>query len=85
MSVTYVKGSSPLGSIGSIASLAGMVTGQPWLTALGMGANTATSLFNGGGYSTPGFMNQNNNPLLGLGGIFSGNIATPDNITQRGK
>ncbi len=85
MSVKYVKGSSPLGSLGTLASLGGMVTGQPWLTALGMGMN-AYNTYNNGTYQTPGFQNKNNNPLFNLGGLFSGNIAgNPDQITQGGK
>lgn len=85
MSVHYVKGSNMLDNLGQVASLAGMVTGQPWLTALGMGAN-AYNTYNNGTYQTPGFQNQNNNPLLDLGGLLSGNIASnPDQITQGGK
>ncbi|MBR0167336.1 MAG: hypothetical protein IJQ08_01550 [Synergistaceae bacterium] len=85
MSVKYVKGNSPLGSLGSIANIAGMATGQPWLSALGMGMNAYNS-FSNGTYKTPGFQNTNSNPLNIFGGLFSGNIASnPDNITQRGK
>lgn len=86
MAVQYVKGSSPLGSLGRIASIAGMATGQPWLTALGMGAN-AYNTYNNGMYQTPGFLNTNSNPLNMFGGLFSGNIASrnPDMKTQGGK
>ena len=84
MAVHYVKGSSPLGNLGMIASIAGTFTGQPWLTALGQGMNVYNSI--SGGYQTPGFQNTNNNPFLSLGGLFSGNISrNPDNISQRGK
>lgn len=88
MAVHYVKGSNPFSTIGTIASIAGMATGQPWLTALGYGANaygnTGGSL--GGGFTTPGFQNVNNNPLPFLSGLFSGNIASnPDHQSQRGK
>ena len=84
MSVQYVKGSSPLGSIGTIAQLGGMALGVPWVSALGMGMNAADGLING--YQTPGFQNYNSNPLLGLGGLFSSNIAAnPDLLSQRGK
>lgn len=84
MPVHYVKGSSPLGNIGTLAQIGGMAFGVPWVSALGMGMNAADGLING--YTTPGFQNQNNNPLLSLGSLFSGNIAAkPDNITARGK
>ena len=87
MSVQYVRGGNTLGSIGTIASVAGMVTGQPWLTALGQGMNAYGQIRNGGSYTTPGFQNQNNNPLNWLGGLMAGNIArnNPDQTTQRGK
>ena len=84
MSVQYVKGSSPLGSIGTIAQIGGMALGVPWVSALGMGMNAADGLING--YKTPGFQNTSNNPLLSLGGLFSGNIAAnPDSQTRKGK
>ncbi len=86
MAVHYVKGSTPLGSLGTFANIAGLATGQPWLTALGMGMN-AYNTYNNGTYQTPGFQNQNNNPLNIFGGLFSGNIASknPDMKTQGGK
>ena len=85
MAVQYVKGSSPLGSLGRIASIAGMATEQPWLTALGMGAN-AYNAYNNGTYQTPGFQNTNSNPLY-WPGLMTGNIASknPDLKTQGGK
>ena len=75
MAVHYVKGGSGLlRYLGNNAKIVGMATGQPWLTALGMGVNAYNS---GEGYSTPGFMNKNNNPFNWLG--------NPDMITQGGK
>ena len=88
MSVQYVKGSNPLGSIGTIATIAGMATGQSWLTALGYGANAlgSSGASLGGSYTTPGFQNVNNNPFPFLNGLFAGNIAAnPDHQSQRGK
>ena len=85
MAVQYVKGGSGLlDYFANNAQIVGMATGQPWLTALGAGVNAYNS---GGSYTTPGFQNQNNNPLLQLGGLFSGNIASknPDMKTQGGK
>ncbi len=86
MSVKYVEGSNPLGALGNVAGLAGTAMGVPWLTALGAGMNAYGQLSGGGGYQTPGWINQNNNPLGWLGGITSGNIASnPDQKTARGK
>lgn len=65
-----------LGSLGKVASIAGMATGQPWLTALGSGIN-AYNTYNNGTYQTPGFINKNNNPFNWL--------SNPDFITQGGK
>lgn len=85
MAVHYVSGGSPFGTLGMLANLGGIVTGQPWLTALGQGLNVYGQYRNG--YTSPGFQNQNNNPLNWLGGLMKGNIATnnPDQTTQRGK
>ena len=38
-----------LSNIGNLASLAGTVTGQPWLTALGAGMKATDGLINGSG------------------------------------
>lgn len=85
MSVQYVKGSNPFGTLGMLANIGGIVTGQPWLTALGQGMNAFGQFSNG--YTSPGFQNTNNNPMNWLGGLMAGNIATnnPDQTTQRGK
>ena len=84
MSVIYSKNNSPfsLANMADAASLAGIVTGQPWLTVLGQGVNA----FGQSEYQTPGFQNTNNGGFLGslgLGQLFSGINA--DNITQGGK
>ncbi|MBQ4429986.1 MAG: hypothetical protein II877_00675 [Synergistaceae bacterium] len=87
MSVHYVKGGNTLGALGSIAGLAGTAAGVPWLSALGLGMNAYGQLRGGGGYTTPGWQNTNNNPLNVIGGLFSGNIASqnPDIKSARGK
>lgn len=36
-----------LSNIGNLASLGGMITGQPWLTALGAGMKATDGLING--------------------------------------
>ena len=41
-----------LSNIGNLASLAGMATGQPWLTALGTGAGITDKMMNGGCFGT---------------------------------
>ena len=85
MSVTYVKGNSPLGSLGSLGMAAGTLTGQPWLTALGTGMLAANKMFNGKDdedtrsafqESLKGILDYWKNPA-------QGSIATsnPDNIT----
>ena len=88
MSVQYVKNNT-LGSLGTIASLAGTLTGQPWLTALGTGVNAYDAISAGNGYQTPGFLNSNNGGILGslgLGSLFSNSITSnPDDLVQRGK
>lgn len=38
-----------LGTLGNLASLGGMMTGQPWLTALGTGMSGVDTLMNGDG------------------------------------
>ena len=47
MSVTYVKGNSPLGTLGTLGMAVGTLTGQPWLTALGTGMLAANKMING--------------------------------------
>ena len=80
MSVQYVKSSSPLGNLGTLAELGGMVIpGAGWLTPLGLGMKAADGLING--YNTPGFQNQNNAGFLGS--LFG--WGNPDLKTQRGK
>ena len=85
MAVQYVKGSRPLGNIGTIAQLGGMALGVPWVSALGMGMNAADGIING--YQTPGFQNSSSKYQDWiLGGLTSGNIAAnPDSQTRKGK
>ena len=87
MAVQYVKGGNSLGTLGTIAGLAGTAMGVPWLSALGMGMNAYGQLQGGGSYQTPGWLNQNNNPFSWLGSLSQGNIASqnPDQISARGK
>lgn len=50
MATKVVKGGPGiLSNIGNLASLAGMATGQPWLTALGAGAKLTDGMINGFG------------------------------------
>ena len=76
MSVTYVKGNSPLGSLGSLGMAVGTLTGQPWLTALGSGMSAANSMINGN--STPEALSSFQDALKGVLGWVNpaqGNIA----------
>ena len=47
MAVYTTQGSNPWGALGTIGTLAGAITGNPWLTAIGAGANAMSG--NGGG------------------------------------
>ena len=48
MAVQYVKENNNfLGALGGLATLGGMLTGQPWLSALGTGLGAANSIMNG--------------------------------------
>lgn len=47
MAVKTVKGRNTLGTLGSLAAVAGMATGQPWLSTLGMGMGTVGNMING--------------------------------------
>ena len=76
MSVTYVKGSSPLGSLGSLTGAVGTLTGNPWLTALGTGMGAVGSMMNGN--SNPQSVSTLQEALKGVLGWenpASGNIA----------
>lgn len=78
MSVTYVKGNSPLGSLGTLGMAVGTLTGQPWLTALGSGMSAANSMINGNGYAAPQSLSAFQDALKGILGWTnpaSGNIA----------
>ena len=75
-------GGGLLGGLGKIAGLAGMATGTPWLSMLGLGMGAADSVMNGnpqgalgqvlGGILTNGWMNP-----------ASGNIASPYEATSK--
>ena len=43
------KGSSPWGTIGALTGIIGMATGNPWLSAIGAGANALGGGGEGGG------------------------------------
>ena len=52
MAVTVLeRGPGILSNLGDFATLGGMLTGQPWLTALGSGMKATDSLLYGGGSS----------------------------------
>ena len=85
MSVKTIKNNSML-NFGTLAEGMGMVTEQPWLTALGQGMKAYHKLRNpkdddDDGYNTPGFQNQNNAGILGS--LFG--WGNPDLKTQKGK
>ena len=46
MAVYTTKGSSPLGTLGALMTVGGALTGNPWLSAIGAGANAMSG---GGG------------------------------------
>lgn len=94
MAVTQVikqekKRNNTLGTLGTLASLGGAITGQPWLSALGIGMSGANAMMNGDASSgtidkTAGSINE---VLSGLKGIWTNpadnNIAkTPEKATQ---
>lgn len=68
-----------LSNIGNLASLAGMATGQPWLTALGAGANFTDGIVNGfgtGGTSSAAeVLGKLKDAITGWKNPASGNIA----------
>ena len=47
MAVIMAKGNNTLGTIGTLASIAGMATGTPWLSTLGLGMGAAGNIING--------------------------------------
>ena len=64
MAVQYVKEKNNfLGALGGLATLGGIVTGQPWLSTLGAGLGAAN-----------GMMNGNSSDVGALGQILSGII-----------
>ena len=85
MAVIYQQGGGGglLGGLGALASIGGVLTGQPWLSALGTGLNAANGMMNGNAQSAGdlagaigGLINSWKNPV-------SGNIAkTPYQATD---
>jgi len=69
-------GGGLLGGLGKLAGAAGVLTGNPWLGALGMGMGAADSLINGG--SPQGAVGQVLSGLLygGWQNPAAGNIAS---------
>lgn len=69
-----------LSNIGNLVSLAGMATGQPWLTALGAGAKFTDGMINGfgngnGGNSAEDALGKLKDAITGWKNPASGNIA----------
>lgn len=56
MAVIQTKGSGPFGGFGGFATALGMMTGQPWLGAVGMGMNAVDGMYTGGGGGSGGGM-----------------------------
>lgn len=68
-----------LSNIGNLASLGGMITGQPWLTALGAGMKATDGLINGssnnGSNSAEDVLGKLKDAITGWKNPASGNIA----------
>lgn len=69
-----------LSNIGNLASLGGMITGQPWLTALGASAKFTDGMINGfgndnGGNSAEDTLGKLKDAITGWKNPASGNIA----------
>ena len=78
MATKVVKGGPGiLSNLGNLATLGGMVTGQPWLTALGTGMKATDSLINGNGDtdSQTDALEKLKNVITGWKNPASGNIA----------
>ena len=78
MATKVVKGGPGiLSNLGNLATLGGMVTGQPWLTALGMGMKATDTLINGSGDadSQTDALEKLKNVITGWKNPASGNIA----------
>ena len=56
MAVIQTQGSGPFGGTGGFAMALGMMTGQPWLGAVGMGMNAVDGMYTGGGGGSSGGM-----------------------------
>ena len=77
MATKVVKGGPGiLSNLGNLATLGGMVTGQPWLTALGTGMKATDSLINGNGDtdSQTDALEKLKNVITGWKNPASGNI-----------
>ena len=80
MATKVVKGGPGiLSNLGNLATLGGMVTGQPWLTALGMGMKATDGLINGNNGNSSGSaedaLNKLKEAITGWKNPASGNIA----------
>lgn len=73
MAVISVKGGGGLlGTLGGIATIAGAVTGNPFLAGLGSAMGTADSMMNGGGGAGASASGGGDNSLLGVLGNLLG-------------
>ena len=78
MATKVVKGGPGiLSNLGNLAALGGMVTGQPWLTALGTGMKATDTLINGSSDadSQTDALEKLKNVITGWKNPASGNIA----------
>lgn len=78
MATKVVKGGPGiLSNLGNFATLGGMITGQPWLTALGTGMKATDSLINGSGNadSQNDALEKLKDVITGWKNPASGNIA----------
>ena len=77
MATKVVKGGPGiLSNLGNLASLGGMVTGQPWLTALGTGMKATDGLINGSNLDTQSdALEKLKDVITGWKNPASGNIA----------
>ena len=85
MATKVVKGGPGiLSNLGNLAALGGMVTGQPWLTALGTGMKATDSLINGSGDtdSQTDALEKLKNVITGWKNPASGNIAKAAKIAN---
>ena len=84
MAVIYQQGGGGglLGGLGALASIGGMLTGQPWLSALGTGLNAANGMMNGNAQSAGSLAGAIGDLINGWKNPVNGNIAkTPYQAT----